>query len=105
MLDFVSLNVEATKAKFPKLYEHYMKQNSRKYCGNCFSHSAYEYPRKVFCERRFRSGLSIVDSVKDTLDTCEDWRDMGKSGRCNCVEDLQILLKNLLPKVVELAEK
>jgi hypothetical protein len=70
-----------------------MKQNSGKYCGNCFSHSAYEYPKKIFCERKFRSGLSIADSVKDTLDTCEDWKDMGKSRRCNCVEGLQNLLK------------
>jgi hypothetical protein len=92
------LDIETTKAKFPK---HFIKQNSGKFCGNCFSHSAYEYPRKVFCERRFRSGLSIADSVKDTLDTCENWRAMGKSGRCNCVEDLQILLNDLLQRVVE----
>jgi hypothetical protein len=98
----MSLDIEAIKAKFPK---HFMKQNSEKCCGNCFSHSAYEYPRKVFCERRFRSGLGIADSVKDTLDTCEDWRAMGKSGRCNCVEDLQILLKDLVPRVVEPVEK
>jgi hypothetical protein len=92
------LDIEAIKAKFPS---HYLKQNSGKYCGNCFSHSAYQYPRKVFCERRFISGLSIADSVKDTLDTCEDWRAMGKSGRCNCVEDLQILLNDLLQRAVE----
>jgi hypothetical protein len=101
----VPLDTGAPRARFPKLCGHFMKKDSGKYCGNCFSHSAYEYPKKVFCERRFRSGASMADSVKDTLDTCEDWRGMSRSGRCSCVEDLQILLKDLLPRVVEPAEK
>jgi hypothetical protein len=60
-----------------------MKKNvERKYCGNCGSHNAYDYPDKVFCGTRFSQDK---DPVVDTLWCCEQWSPSGQE--CYCVRE------------------
>ena len=59
--------------------KHKMKQ---RFCGNCGNHNAYDYPRQVFCTRRFSESK---DPVVDTLWSCEDWNP--SSQECHCVEE------------------
>jgi hypothetical protein len=56
--------------------------DSEKFCGNCTSHNAYEYPGRVFCTRRF---LRNKDAVVQTLWHCEDW--IQNAQECHCVKD------------------
>ncbi|MDH7563513.1 MAG: hypothetical protein QHH24_01330 [Candidatus Bathyarchaeota archaeon] len=60
------------------------KENKSKerFCGNCDSHSAYYYPRQVFCMRRFTANK---EPVVDTLWHCEDWN-LGAQ-ECCCVSE------------------
>ena len=53
-----------------------------KFCGNCTSHNAYEYPVRVFCTRRF---LRNETAVVQTLWHCEDW--IQNAQKCHCVRD------------------
>jgi hypothetical protein len=61
-----------------------VRENAKneKFCGNCTSHNAYNYPDQVFCTRRF---LNSKDAVVQTLWCCEEWR--ANLQECNCVRD------------------
>ena len=61
-----------------------MKQNTteKKYCGNCGSHNAYEYPDKVFCGKRFGEDKN---PIVETLWRCEDWNPA--SQECHCIRE------------------
>lgn len=68
-----------------------MKEKGRseqKFCGNCGSHNAYNYPSQVFCTNRF---LKNMDSVVDTLWHCEDWH-LNPQG-CHCIENAEKMKK------------
>jgi hypothetical protein len=56
--------------------------NSEKFCGNCSSHNAYEYPVHVFCTRRF---LKNKNPIMQTLSHCEDW--VQNAQECHCIKD------------------
>lgn len=56
--------------------------DSEKFCGNCTSHNAYEYPVQVFCTRRFVKNKS---AIVQTLWHCEDW--IQNAQECHCVKD------------------
>jgi len=56
--------------------------DSEKFCGNCTSHNAYEYPTRVFCTRRF---LKNKNPIVQTLWHCEDW--IKNAQECYCVRD------------------
>lgn len=53
-----------------------------RYCGNCASHNAYNYPDEIFCGKRLEDG---EDPVVGTLWQCGDWR--SSSQECHCVEE------------------
>jgi len=61
-----------------------MKRNpeTKKYCGNCGRHTAYNYPDQVFCGKRLSDSQ---DPVVQTLWHCENWSP--DSQECNCVKD------------------
>jgi hypothetical protein len=61
-----------------------MKKTSDKerYCGNCGSHNAYNYPDEVFCGKRL---ADAKDPVVETLWCCEDWNP--SSQECYCVRE------------------
>lgn len=54
----------------------------KKVCGNCLYHAAWDYPRTVFCERRFLDNGGEV--IRETVDSCEEWM---PTDACNCVRD------------------
>jgi hypothetical protein len=54
----------------------------QKFCGNCGSHNAYNYPEQVFCTIRFSEGK---DPIVQTLWCCEEWNP--SSQECYCVEE------------------
>jgi len=56
--------------------------SSQRFCGNCTSHNAYNYPCEVFCTRRFLQGK---DPIVETLWHCEEWN--ANAQECNCIED------------------
>jgi hypothetical protein len=56
--------------------------NKERFCGNCTSHNAYNYPHKVFCTRRF---LENKDPIVQTLWSCD--RHYPASQECNCIGD------------------
>lgn len=58
------------------------KTKAERFCGNCDTHSAYDYPKQVFCMKRFREKK---DPIVKTLWHCEDWNQ--SSQECNCIED------------------
>lgn len=61
-----------------------MKKSYRqkRYCGDCASHNAYNYPNEIFCGRRLENG---EDPVADTLWHCKEWHP--SSQECHCVEE------------------
>lgn len=61
-----------------------MKQKNKdeRYCGNCTSHNAYNYPDQVFCTRRF---LKNQNAVVATLWCCDEW--ISNAQECNCIRD------------------
>jgi len=79
--------VTREKGDVSKIKNPFQPNQQEKYCGNCFNHAPFEYPLKVFCELNFRSGNSVPESVRHSLDTCERWKTMSKSGTCCCVKD------------------
>jgi hypothetical protein len=52
----------------------------QRFCGNCTSHNAYDYPDLVFCTRRF---LKNKNAVVETLWRCEEWYPSAQE--CHCV--------------------
>jgi hypothetical protein len=54
----------------------------QKFCGNCGSHSAYDYPTKTFCSTRFSENKN---PIVETLWCCEEWSPC--SQKCYCVEE------------------
>jgi hypothetical protein len=58
--------------------------DTAKFCGNCTSHNAFEYPVRVFCTRRF---LRNENAVVKTLWHCEDW--IQNAQECHCVRDVK----------------
>jgi len=58
------------------------KVNSEKFCGNCTSHNAYNYPAQVFCTRRF---LKNKNPIVETMWCCEEWYPAAQE--CNCVDE------------------
>jgi len=59
-------------------------QAKERFCGNCDSHNAYEYPSKVFCSTRYGQDK---DPIVDTLWCCGDWNMV--SQECYCVKEAQ----------------
>jgi hypothetical protein len=61
-----------------------MKGNNtdKKFCGNCGSHNAYNYPDRLFCGKRFSEDK---DPVVQTLWCCEEWNP--SSQECYCVRE------------------
>jgi len=61
-----------------------MKENTtvRRFCGNCGSHTAYNYPDKVFCGKRFSEDK---DPIVETLWYSEEWN--MDSQECYCVKE------------------
>jgi hypothetical protein len=57
-------------------------EEEQKFCGNCTSHNAYDYPDQVFCTRRF---LQDKNPVVRTLWHCEEWN--ANAQECHCIED------------------
>ena len=53
-----------------------------KFCGNCDSHNAYDYPEKVFCSTRYAQNK---DPIVDTLWFCDDYNRI--SQECYCVRE------------------
>jgi len=58
-------------------------EEEQKFCGNCGSHNAYNYPEEIFCTKRF---LENKNPVVKTLWHCEDWH--LNPQKCQCVEDV-----------------
>jgi hypothetical protein len=57
-------------------------ETNQRFCGNCGSHNAYNYPMEVFCTNRFlRNKAAIVK----TLWCCEEWH--LNPQKCECVEE------------------
>jgi hypothetical protein len=54
----------------------------QKFCGNCGSHNAYEYPDRVFCSKRFGEDKN---PIVETLWCCENWNP--SSQECYCVKE------------------
>lgn len=54
----------------------------RKFCGNCVSHTPYDYPNLTFCMRRL---LDNQNPVVATLWHCKEW--VPDTQQCYCVED------------------
>jgi len=54
----------------------------RRFCGNCGSHNAYNYPAQVFCSRHYGEGKN---PIVETLWCCEEWSP--SSQECYCVEE------------------
>ncbi len=57
-------------------------RETAKFCGNCTSHNAYDYPSQVFCTRRF---LRKKEAVVQTLWHCEEW--VQNAQECHCIRD------------------
>lgn len=57
-------------------------QQTRKVCGNCRYHNAYDYPDVVFCFDRFAQRKKPAVSI---LFGCSSWEN--KLQDCNCLED------------------
>lgn len=57
-------------------------QNTKRVCGNCRYHNAYNYPDKIFCFSRFNKQENPVISV---FDSCDEWEN--KLQDCYCLED------------------
>jgi len=57
-------------------------EEKQKFCGNCGSHNAYDYPEQVFCTMRF---LKNKEPIVKTLWHCEDWH--LNSQECQCIKD------------------
>lgn len=58
------------------------KTVKQRFCGNCTSHNAYEYPIKVFCTRRF---LKNRNPIVETLSCCSEYYPAAQE--CNCILD------------------
>jgi hypothetical protein len=56
--------------------------NDQKFCGNCTSHNAYNYPDEVFCTRRF---LKNKNPIVQTLWCCEEYYPSAQE--CHCISD------------------
>jgi hypothetical protein len=54
----------------------------KKFCGNCFHHSAYSYPDRIFCVLHF---LEKKDPIYATLDVCEKWKPDNQE--CFCLQE------------------
>jgi hypothetical protein len=54
----------------------------QRFCGNCGSHTTYDYPSKIFCSMLF---CKNKNPVVETLWCCEDWNP--SSQECYCVEE------------------
>jgi len=57
-------------------------KTERKFCGNCSSHNAYNYPSRIFCSLRF---FQNKDPIVETLWCCDSWNP--SSQECHCVKD------------------
>lgn len=57
-------------------------EQTRKVCGNCRYHNAYEYPDQVFCFDRFANRKNPVVSI---LFSCEGWEE--KLQECFCLDN------------------
>jgi len=68
-----------------------MLDDSKKerFCGNCDSHNAYDYPDRVFCSTRYAQGK---DPIVGTLWFCQDYNPV--SQECYCVKEAQAKKKN-----------
>ena len=53
-----------------------------KFCGNCSSHTTYDYPNKIFCSIRF---CKNQNPIVETLRCCDEWNP--SSQECYCVEE------------------
>jgi len=57
-------------------------EGRQRFCGNCGSHNAYNYPTEVFCSQRFSKN---ENPIVRTLWCCEEWN--RSSQECHCVEE------------------
>ncbi|MCJ7423512.1 hypothetical protein MUP01_04495 [Candidatus Bathyarchaeota archaeon] len=57
-------------------------KSERRYCGNCGSHNAYDYPHRVFCGKRLSEDK---DPVVSTLWCCDEWNPA--SQECFCIKE------------------
>ena len=57
-------------------------RTAQKFCGNCDSHNAYDYPDRVFCSTRYGQHK---DPIVDTLWCCDEWNSV--SQECYCVRE------------------
>ena len=58
------------------------KDSKAKFCGNCDSHNAYDYPEKVFCSTRYAQNK---DPIVRVLWFCDEWNRI--SQECYCVRE------------------
>jgi hypothetical protein len=54
--------------------------DKKKFCGNCNSHNAYNYPDQLFCTKRFQQNQN---PIVQTLWCCEKWKE--STQECACV--------------------
>ncbi|MEM2971437.1 MAG: hypothetical protein QW270_03330 [Candidatus Bathyarchaeia archaeon] len=54
----------------------------QKFCGNCGSHNAYNYPNEVFCSKRFCKNENPIVS---TLWCCPEWNPSNQE--CHCIKE------------------
>ena len=57
-------------------------EKQKKFCGNCDSHSPYEYPTRIFCSTRYAQNK---DPIVDTLWCCDMWNPV--SQECHCIRE------------------
>jgi len=57
-------------------------EKEKRYCGNCGSHSPYEYPLKMFCSILYAQSKN---PIVDTLSCCGDWSPINQD--CYCIRD------------------
>jgi hypothetical protein len=55
---------------------------TQRFCGNCGSHNAYNYPDQLFCGKRLGENKN---PIVQALWCCEDWNPA--SQECYCVRE------------------
>ncbi len=54
----------------------------QKYCGNCYYHNVFDFPKQSFCSLLFQRR---EDPIVPTLSVCEHWKQDYQ--KCNCVRE------------------
>jgi hypothetical protein len=57
-------------------------KEKRRFCGNCINHNPYEYPKTIFCSKRY---AQTKEPIAETLGCCNDWSQVNQD--CHCVRD------------------